>query len=187
MSSLIPPELRKLRSSGSPITISPPERACRIASIPSRSAVPGAIISSAFISPGSALTSESNSSPVRSATTFDSRVFTVCLALAGGAWKASCNGLGAGSGPRRQRQRERLRQRLRLACPLAAARRGDHLATAVLGRLGQAALGVAHPAKLAGQPQLAEAGARCGGERQPAAGAGHGQRDGHVAARLLHA
>ena len=83
MSSLIPPEFRKLRSSGSPITIRPPVWACRMLSMPSRKAVPGAIISSAFINPGSALTSESNSSPDRSATTLQFTPFSVSLAAPG--------------------------------------------------------------------------------------------------------
>jgi hypothetical protein len=47
-SNLIPPENRNASSSTSPITISPPERAWRMLSIPSRSAVPGATISSAL-------------------------------------------------------------------------------------------------------------------------------------------
>src|SRR5437588_280026 len=48
MSSLIPPENRNASSSASPITISPPWRAWRMLSMPSRSAVPGATISSAL-------------------------------------------------------------------------------------------------------------------------------------------
>src|SRR5271165_2244646 len=80
MSSLIPPENMKLRSSGSPLTIRPPVWALRMLSIPSRSAVPGAIISNALISPGSGLTSLSRSSPVRGATILDSRTFSVALA-----------------------------------------------------------------------------------------------------------
>src|SRR5205807_2695689 len=140
------------------ITIKPPVRACRMLSIPSRSAVPGAIISSAFINPGSARTSESKSSPVRSATALQFRVFSISLAAPGPAPAGAQMPLAAGAN-----------------------------ATAMLGGLLQAALGVADPAQLAGEPQLAETGSRGAIERHPPARAGHRQRHGQIAPRLVHA
>src|SRR4051794_11552633 len=68
MSSLIPPENRSASSSLSPTTMSPPVRAWTMLSMPSRSAVPGATISSALTSRGSCLASSSpSSSPDREA------------------------------------------------------------------------------------------------------------------------
>src|SRR4051812_39930947 len=68
MSSLIPPENRSASSSLSPTTISPPVRAWTMLSMPSRSAVPGATISSALTSRGSCRASSSpSSSPDREA------------------------------------------------------------------------------------------------------------------------
>src|SRR4051812_13175179 len=69
MSSLMPPEKRKLSSSGSPATMRPPVRAWRMLSRPSRSAVPGATISSALTSRGSwrLSSSRASSSPARCA------------------------------------------------------------------------------------------------------------------------
>ena len=187
MSSLIPPEFRKLRSSGSPITISPPVRACRMLSMPSRSAVPGAIISSALIRPGSGLTSLSKSSPDRGATIPHSRALSISLAPPTQAPRAARAGRGtlrrpperrcpqpsggarpAGRAPP-QRERERLAQARRLTRRAAAAGRRDHALAAVLGGLLQAPLGVAHPAQLAGQAELAEAGPRRGRAAAPRA------------------
>src|SRR3954447_3467897 len=60
----MPPEYRNESSSCSPITSRPPVRACRMLSIPSRSAVPGATISRALTSRGSwRLSSSVSSSP----------------------------------------------------------------------------------------------------------------------------
>src|SRR3977135_879789 len=167
MSSLMPPEFRKLRSSGSPITINPPVRACRMLSIPSRSAVPGAIISRALISPGSGLTSLSKSSPDRGATIFHSRAFSVPLAAPTGGRRAGSGGrrgggalgdrqLSAAGAAGRQSDREGLAQPRDLAGAGAALRRGDHLAEPVLRCLLQAPLGMPHPAQLTRQAQLAE-------------------------------
>src|SRR5271165_365428 len=194
MSSLIPPEFRKLRSSGSPITIRPPVRACTMLSMPSRRAVPGAIISSALMSPGSGLTSLSRSSPDRGATVLNSRAFSDLLARPSRPAEASIGHQSdsrgpAGSGsagatagrPGGQRRRQRLPQRGDLARTLAAACRRDHALQAVLGGLLQTTLGVADPAQLARQPELAEAGPRRVSQGDAAACAGDGERDRQIA------
>src|SRR6516165_7707681 len=188
MSSLIPPEFRKLRSSGSPITIKPPERACTMLSMPSRSAVPGAIISRAFIKPGSALPSVSISSPDRRATVFDSRAFTIPLASPPAPARSRSGGDRVP--PRAlagHRQRQRSRQRGRLAGPRPAVHRRDRRAAAVPGGLLQAPLGMPHPAQLAGQPQLAEARPWRAPQGYAAARARDRKRDGEVRAGLLQA
>ena len=78
---MFPPEKRNASSSGSPITISAPVRAWTMLSMPSRSAVPGATISSAFTSRGSWRPSSSvSSSPERCAIKADSSsVFSLTL------------------------------------------------------------------------------------------------------------
>src|SRR5271166_1823040 len=202
MSSLIPPEFRKLRSSGSPITMSPPVRACTMLSIPSRSAVPGAIISSALIRPGSGLTSLSKSSPDRGATIPHSRALSIslapptrradgaCAARSGerGSAGAGCPETGTGRGARApERVRERLAQARRLARRAAAVGRRDHALAAVLGGLLQAPLGVPYPAQLARQAELAEARPRRATEWLPARRAGNRERHRQVAAGLLEA
>src|SRR5437588_7048434 len=156
-------------------------------SIPSRRAVPGAIISRALIKPGSGLTSLSKSSPDLGATVLHSRAFSLPLAPPTPARRALRPGARGSRGARRtpllsgQRLGQRLEQRRRLARLAATVLGGDHAAAAVLEGLFQAPLWVTHPAQLARQAELAEARPRRGwvGTQNwhPPAGAGH--RQGH--------
>src|SRR3954451_17909956 len=143
MSSLIPPENRKLSSSGSPIMMRQPVRAWRMLSIPSRRAVPGATISSDLTSRGSwRLSSSVSSFPGRGAMKADS---SSCL------WRVySRDGLSSGpSGPFAAPEggADRLAQRRR--------RGGRHdRAQAELGGLLLPALGVADGPQLAREADL---------------------------------
>src|SRR3954471_3936569 len=174
MSSLIPPENRKLNSSGSPMTMRPPVRAWRMLSIPSRRAVPGATMSSALTSRGSwRLSSSVSSSPGRCAMKADS---------SSGLWRVySRDGLSSGAGG-----------------PLAAPDRGpdrlaqrgsgggrDDRAQAELGGLLLAALGMADRSQLAGQADLPVAAERRRLRGHAAGRAGHRERDGQVGPRLV--
>src|ERR1019366_4393070 len=114
--------------------------------------VPGAIISSAFINPGSGLTSFSKSSPDRRATVLHSRTFSLSLAGSPHPCFGVCErNLGLRQRPRpnqgarrlrsarggapalgRQRRPRGLPQRGALAALPATLHRGDHTAQAVL-------------------------------------------------------
>src|SRR4030081_3589787 len=102
------------------MTISPPVLAWRMLSIPSRNAVPGAIISRALIKPGSGLTSLSKSSPDLGATVLHSRAFSLPLAPPTGPTGGAPAGPGGPRGARRppllrgQPLGQRLEQRPRL-------------------------------------------------------------------------
>src|SRR5215211_7391519 len=174
MSSLIPPENRKLSSSGSPITMRPPVRAWRMLSIPSRSAVPGATISSALTSRGSwRLSSSVSSSPGRCAMKADS---------SSGLWRIyRCDALSSGSGgpfAALERRPDGLPEG-----PSGA--RGEDRAQAELGRLVLATVGVRDRAQLAREPDLPVAGERRGLRRDAAGGARHRQRDREIGAGLV--
>src|SRR5215211_6613380 len=174
MSSLMPPENRKLSSSGSPITMRPPVRAWRMLSIPSRSAVPGATISSALTSRGSwRLSSSVSSSPGRCAMKADS---------SSGLWRVySRDGLSSGaSGPFAGPEGgpDRLAQRGRRG------RRHDR-AQPEFGGLLLAALGMAYGSQLAGQADLAVAAEWRRLRGDAARRARHREPDGQVGAGLV--
>src|SRR6185312_17352675 len=185
MSSLSPPEKRNARSSASPTTIRPPVRAWTMLSIPSRSAVPGATISSAFTSRGSWRDSSSSlsSSPVRGA--IPTPFYRVCLGFSRSRRTSSAQRDGAsafgGTLAFNAQRAQRGAQRSHL--------RRDDRRQPELARLGDAPVGVRDRAQLAGQAELAEAGERrrLGGavgigsraarQRHPARGARDRQRD----------
>src|ERR1700723_3841347 len=174
MSSLMPPENRKLISSGSPITIRPPVRALRMFSIPSRKAVPGATISSAFINPGSGRASLSKSSPDLDGTTRDFRAFRLALAPPRGVTRRWLGRGGRSPRPSlRQYLVQSLSQRAHLARAAAATGGCYDVTQTMPGGLLHAALGVPHPAQLPRQTQLAKAGPRRSQQGQATARTGH--------------
>ena len=157
MSSLIPPEKRKLSSSGSPITIRPPVRAWTMLSMPSRSAVPGATISSALTSRGSWRVSSSavSSSPAR--VRHQARFYRRLAAISG---TVAAKSLSDAATDAADSARTRALAPSAAQAPRAASapRPGVTIGLqAELRGLVEAPLGVGDRAQLAGQPELAEA------------------------------
>src|SRR6187551_1389538 len=198
MSSFRPPEKRKARSSLSPMTSRPPVRAWTMLSIPSRSAVPGATISSAFTSRGSWRDSSSSlsSSPVRGA--IPTRFYRVSLGFFRDRAGISRH---IATAPPESGERWRSGRARTLLGALASAQhaqrraqrahfRGDERVEPELARLRDAPLVVRDRAQLAGEAQLAEARERRGavrGQSRPARRARDRQRDREVRPRLVGA